>query len=340
MTKQIRVGLLGCGTVGTGVLGVLATKRELIRESYGVDLEVGRIAVRDLGRNRHEIVDRSKLSGDWMSVCTADDVDVVIEVVGGTGVAKDAVLAALRHGKPVVTANKELMAHFGESIRQTALENQVCVRCEASVLGGIPVLNTIETYFALNRIRKLRGIVNGTSNYILTRMYDEEQSFQEALVCAQKLGYSEADPAMDVDGVDAWCKLHILLDYLGVSQKMRIGGEICGIRDVTLADIQSTRSAGKKIKHLVTATWVAAGVVEWTVGPSILDESDPLFHVSGVQNALCLDGDIVGEISLLGPGAGAYPTASAVLEDVLKILPAYSGVPNSLPHSLPREIAL
>lgn len=321
MLKEIRIGLLGCGVVGTGVIEVIEAKKEYIGQRLGVQFQIQRIAVRDVLRERHPIVDKQKLCLHWSDVCAAEDVDIVIEVIGGATVAKDAVLTALRHGKSVITANKELMARFGDEIRQTAAQHGAFVRHEASVLGGIPVLSTLETYFAMNQIRGLRGIFNGTSNFILTSMHQDGLSFEEALNHAQVLGYAEADPSMDVDGIDAWYKLQIILDSLAVPQAKRVGPSATGIRGISPLDVYQATQENAKVKHVVTAKWDAErDVVHCDVRPQRLDASDPLFHVDGVLNAICLEGDIVGDITLTGPGAGAYPTASAVLEDLVKVV--------------------
>ncbi|EPZ49185.1 homoserine dehydrogenase [Alicyclobacillus acidoterrestris] len=317
---NINIGLLGCGVVGTGILRVLADKRDILQKERGLSIGVRGIVVRDLNRCRDDIVDATKLHTDWMHVCADDDIDVVVEVMGGTDSARAAVLYALRHGKSVVTANKELMAKYGDEIRHVAREYGQYVRFEASVLAGIPVVHTLETYFHMSQIVRLRGIMNGTSNYILTRMHREGLAFADALRAAQSLGYAEANPDMDVDGIDAWCKLQILLDCIGVPQDARVGTEVEGIRSVSQSDIRTAQTQNCKIKHVVSAQWdLESGLVNWHVGPESITLDDPLYAIDDVQNAICIDGDASGTITLSGPGAGALPTASAVLEDVLKI---------------------
>ncbi|MFB5192134.1 homoserine dehydrogenase [Alicyclobacillus fastidiosus] len=317
---KLGIGLLGCGVVGTGILRVIDEKRALLANEHGLALDVRGIVVRDVHRTRDAVVDLDKLRTDWLSVCTDDEIDVVIEVMGGIDTARDAVLTALRNGKSVVTANKEMMAKHGQEIRQVARDHGAYIRFEASVLAGIPVVHTLETYFQLSEILRLRGIMNGTSNYILTRMHNEDLAFADALAFAQALGYAEADPAMDVDGVDAWCKLQILLDCIGVPQGARVGTDIEGIRGVSKASIAAAKRQHQKVKHVVCAEWdPQSGFVTWNVGPQVVSPEDPLYAIDDVQNAICIDGDVSGTITLSGPGAGALPTASGILEDVLKI---------------------
>jgi homoserine dehydrogenase len=321
MAKELRIGMLGCGIVGTGVLEVLEAKKGYIYQQYCTKPELKRIVVRDIHRNRHPLVDKSKLCTSWANVCSANDIDVVIEVFGGIHPAKEAVLTALSHGKSVVTANKELMARHGEEIRSVAANNGVHIAYEASVLGGIPIIHTLQTYFSINHIQGFRGIMNGTSNYILSRMHQDNLTFQEALSLAQELGYAEANPSMDIDGVDAWCKLQILLDCIGVPKHFRACTTPVGIREVRAADIQNAKQRNLKIKHIVSAKWnYEANQVHCEMGPELVSPADPLFHVNDVQNALCVQGDVVGDLTLIGAGAGAHPTASAVLEDLIKIV--------------------
>lgn len=333
---------------------------QVLSQRSDTGLQVTHIAVRDLARPRAPFVDTAKLVDNWRVVCEADDVDVVIEVMGGIDVAHDVVRHALENGKSVVTANKALMATHGEALRRLAQRQGVDLRHEASVLGGIPALHTIETYFRLNRIVSLRGIVNGTSNYILTEMHDKGMAFDAALHQAKELGYAEPNPSSDIEGQDAFFKLQVLLQALGVDTSALVhGGDVSvgsrleenevtsamatvdkrprlsssgrifrarlvspveGITAIDAAHIEQAKQQARKVKHIASAVWNDdTGEVLCKVGPETLDPTDPLYSIDGVNNALCLNGDIVGSITLVGPGAGALPTASAVLEDVLKI---------------------
>jgi len=336
--KRVRLGLIGCGVVGSGVLRVLSDRGGVIGD---MQMEPVRIAVKHLSRPRPSYVPREKLTDDWRSVCLADDVDVVIEVMGGVDVAHEVVRTAIRAGKPVVTANKALMAARGLELRALARDHGVSLRYEASVLGGVPVIHTLQTYFRVNRVTALRGIVNGTSNYILTRMTHEGASFADALAEAQALGYAEPDPTSDVEGHDAFFKLQVLLQVLGVdAEPLRqeapapefgrhtadarpaayLAAPREGISHVRPDDVLRARSRGEKLKHVATARWREDGVVEAFVRVESVPPSDPLFGIDGVENALAITGDVVGTVTLTGPGAGALPTASAVLEDVVQLV--------------------
>ncbi|WP_230087830.1 homoserine dehydrogenase [Alicyclobacillus mali (ex Roth et al. 2021)] len=336
--KRVRLGLIGCGVVGSGVLRVLSDRAGMVG---GMGLEATRIAVKHLSRPRPSYVPKERLTDDWRSVCLADDVDVVIEVMGGIDVAHEVVRTAIRAGKPVVTANKALMAAHGPELRALARDHGVAVRYEASVLGGVPAIHTLQTYFRVNRVTALRGIVNGTSNYILTRMTHEGASFADALAEAQALGYAEPDPTSDVEGHDAFFKLQVLLQVLGVDTAplrnevhapaleprpldARLAAYLAapreGISHLRPDDVLRARSRGEKLKHVATARWREDGVVETFIRVESLPPSDPLFGIDGVENALAITGDVVGTVTLTGPGAGAFPTASAVLEDVVQLV--------------------
>lgn len=336
--KRVRLGLIGCGVVGSGVLRVLRDRGGIFG---GMAFEATRIAVKHLSRPRPSYVPLEKLTDDWRSVCLADDVDVVIEVMGGVEVAHDVVRTALGAGKPVVTANKALMAAHGPELRALARHRGVPLRYEASVLGGVPVIHTLQTYFRVNRVTALRGIVNGTSNYILTRMADHGASFADALAEAQALGYAEPDPTSDVEGHDAFFKLQVLLQVLGVDTeplrhevlapelgchpagarpKAYLAAPREGISHLTAADVERARSRGEKLKHIASARWRDDGAVEAFVRVESIPPSDPLYGIDGVENALAITGDVVGTLTLTGPGAGALPTASAVLEDVMQLV--------------------
>lgn len=320
-SSVVRIGLLGCGVVGGGVVEALSVHRKRIEEACGAKIEITHIAVKDLHRSRNPHVSTELLCDDWDAVCRADDVDVIIEAMGGQSAAKSALLAALSHGKHVVTANKELLAEHGLSLVDAASEKGLQLQCEASVLGGIPAIHNLTTYFRANRIRKIRGIVNGTCNYILTQMYERSTPLTEALAEAQVHGYAEPDPAFDIEGRDPYFKLRILATEVSGSwsDEVLIGAPK-GILEITEAEVAAAKDAGAKIKHVVTAEWDEDGNLQRAaVAPVWVTADDPLFGVDGVQNALCITGDIVGDILLVGPGAGALPTASAILEDLAKV---------------------
>ncbi|MDQ0189987.1 homoserine dehydrogenase [Alicyclobacillus cycloheptanicus] len=321
----LRIGLLGCGVVGGGVVETLHQNARHIEAEHGVRLDIVRAAVRDVQRERSVHVRRSWLCSDWREVCEADDVDLVIEVMGGTSPAREAIATALTHGKHVVTANKQLLAACGVELQALAATVDRRLLFEASVLGGIPAIHILHTYFGANRIRALRGIVNGTSNYILTQMADTGLSFADALAEAQRLGYAEADPSADVEGYDALYKLQILARCGLRIDLPEAAVTRVGIMGVTSADLAAAKRLGCKVKHVAEVRLAADGRVSAQVAPVVVAPSDPLYAIDGVQNALVVTGDLVGDLTFAGPGAGAWPTASAIVEDVLKVIKAVPG---------------
>lgn len=320
MTTQIRVGLLGCGVVGGGVVEALHRNAEHMEAQFGVRLELVRVVVRDVNRPRTPHFQPKWLASDWRQVTEASDIDIVIEAMGGISPAREAIKSALRFGKHVVTANKELLARHGEELLALARETGQQLLFEASVLGGIPALHALQTYFGANRITRLRGIFNGTTNYILSRMTDAPIGFAQALEEAQAAGYAEADPTSDVEGYDALYKLKILIRQ-AFAAEVRVGDvEQQGISRIEAADMVMARNLDCKIKLVAEASWdPAIGRVTAAVRPVLLGSKDTLYSVDGVQNALAVTGDLVGDLVFMGPGAGAFPTASAVVEDLVKI---------------------
>lgn len=332
VTRVYRVGLLGCGVVGSGVVAALHQNRDWLAARCGVRFEIQHIVVRDIHRSRGALVQRDLLTTDWRSVCEDPDIDIVMEAMGGVHPALEAIQTALGHGKHVVTANKEVLATRGEALLQLAAAQGRSLLFEASVLAGIPVLHALQTYFVANRVTSVRGIVNGTSNYILTQMARDGQSFLSALAAAQEAGYAEADPTYDVDGFDAAFKLQILTRcalhaQLDVDQIQRVG-----IGHVTDVDMQLAQVLRCKLKHVAQAAW-SNGVVEAAVGPVVLTPDDPLYSIDGVQNALSVHADLVGQVLFAGPGAGGLPTASAMVEDLVQLV---ASTPLPTPSAAPR----
>lgn len=324
MTRTVKLGLLGCGVVGGGVVEALHQCSERIATRNGIQFELVRIAVRDLQRARVATVRREWLCTDWRDICQADDVDVVVEVMGGLQPAQEAIATALRNGKHVVTANKQLLATCGEELHQIAYQNGCHLLYEASVLGGVPVLHGIETYFQANQITRIRGILNGTCNYILSRMAEGEIPFAEALSEAQTAGFAEADPTMDVESLDALFKLDILTRLAFGAKIVAEDVQRVGVTGVEACDISLARQLGCRIQQVASAEWMDDGIAA-AVGPTFVPQNDPLSHIRGVDNGLSIDGSIVGRVLFSGPGAGAFPTASAVVEDLMKLATA-------LPH--------
>ncbi|MCL6627672.1 MAG: homoserine dehydrogenase, partial [Alicyclobacillus shizuokensis] len=273
------IGLLGCGVVGSGVVEALSRNQDKIYERAGRRPVIERIAVRDLTKPRSVRMAPERLCDDWYSVVAHPQTDVIVEAMGGVEPARAALLTALTAGKSVVTANKQLLALHGAELLATARANGATLHYEASVLAGIPAIHTLETYFQANRVRRLRGIVNGTSNFILTRM-NTGTSFSAALAEAQALGYAEADPSQDVDGDDALYKLQILIWTLCGSTMPETAIVKRGIRGLTERDVRRAAAQGKRWKLVAEAVFDAAGTpVSAAVEPLAVPPEDPLFHV-------------------------------------------------------------
>ena len=312
----VRVGVLGCGNVGGALVRLLGADGPTIAQRTGVVLEVTRVAVRDAGRQRLVELPGDCLTQDAESVATDPDVDVVVEVIGGVEPAGELVLSALKAGKPVVTANKELLANAGAELLEAAATAGVDLLYEASVAGGIPLIRLLRESLAGERIRRVMGIVNGTTNYILTRMTEDGASYGEALAEAQSLGYAERDPTADVEGFDAGAKAAIIAS---IAFGVRIvAGDVYreGISGVTADDIAFAGRLGYVIKLLAIAEQVD-GEVAVRVHPAMIPSTHPLAAVRESFNAVFIEGQAVGELMLYGRGAGGMPTASAVLGDLI-----------------------
>ncbi len=314
----VRVGVLGAGTVGGALIGRLLNDRDAIRAKSGVDLEVKLVAIRDPAKSRSFELDPSRITTDPLSLVTDPTVDVVVEAIGGLDPAGELVLAALKAGKPVVTANKELIATRGEEIAEAAKRSGVQVMYEAAVGGGIPVIRPLAESLAGEDIDVITGIVNGTTNYILTAMAEDGSSYADALAEAQKLGYAEADPADDVSGRDAAFKTAILAS-LAFGHRVGPWEVQCeGIEGVTSGDIAEAHDRGSVIKLVGTARRVDDKVVA-TVGPQALPADHPLAGINGVTNAIFIEGPSVGRLLFTGPGAGGQPTSSSMLGDLIQV---------------------
>ncbi len=316
--KEIRVGLLGLGTIGTGVVQVFQQNSGLIRERLGVDLTLTRIADLDITTDRGVKLPPEILTTDADAVITAPDIDIVIELIGGYEPARSFVLKAIAAGKHVVTANKALLALHGDEIFAAAAEKRVSVMFEASVGGGIPVISAIKENLCANQFRSIFGILNGTCNYILTRMTNEGAEFADVLKDAQASGYAEADPTFDVEGIDTAHKLALLVS-LCFGTRIRFDDIYTeGISGISALDIQFARQFGYKIK-LLAISKAGNGKVEARVHPTMIPLNYPLADVDGVFNAVRLLGDFVGPVMLYGRGAGREATASAVMGDVMAV---------------------
>lgn len=315
---EIKVGMLGLGTVGVGVVKLLQENRPIIRCKLGAELVLKRIAVRDTKRDRGVALEPGVLTDDFASVLADPDISVIVELIGGYSPAREYVLAALESGKHVVTANKALLAFHGEEIYAAAARKGLEVRYEAAVGGGIPILSAIKGNMAANRYRTVLGILNGTCNYILTRMTREGADFAGVLKAAQALGYAEADPTFDIEGVDTAHKLCLLLTLCFGTRVDFEDIHTEGISTVSALDIDFASRFGYRIKLLATGK-LDGGRVEARVQPTMVPVDDPLAAIDGVFNAIRVSGDYAGTVMFSGRGAGMEPTASAVVGDIMAI---------------------
>ncbi len=314
--KSVKVGIAGLGTVGSGTVNVLQRNAAEIARRVGRPIEITHIGARR-PNPACELGD-IKVSTDIFALVDDPNVDILVELIGGTTVARDLVLAAIRNGKHIVTANKALIAEFGNEIFQVAQEHNVDVGFEASVAGGVPILKALGEGLAANRIKWVAGIINGTGNYILTEMQEKGRDFAEVLAEAQALGYAEADPTFDVEGIDAAHKLTILASIaFGIPlQFSKVYTE--GITRITTEDISAVDYFGYRIKHLGIAKDTGNGI-ELRVHPTLIPKEVLLANVNGVMNAVMVEGDAVGPTLYYGAGAGAEPTASAVVADIIEL---------------------
>ncbi len=328
----VRIGVLGLGTVGGGTVNVLRRNGKEITRRAGRDIVVTRAAARSLDKERICSTEGISLTTDPDEIVRDPDIEVVVELIGGTDPARRLVLEAIERGKHVVTANKALIAVHGNAIFEAAHARGVMVAFEAAVAGGIPIIKALREGLAGNRIEWLAGIINGTSNFILTEMRERGAAFADVLDEAQRLGYAEADPTFDVEGIDAAHKLTILaaiafgmpLDFERVYTE--------GITRVTPEDVGYAEQLGYRIKHLGIARRTAAGV-EMRVHPTLVPERELIANVNGVMNAVLVKGDAVGRTLYNGPGAGAEPTASAVVADLVDVVRTLTTDPNNrVPH--------
>lgn len=315
----LKIGLLGLGTVGTGIAQIFQTPQG--RHPLLESLEISAIGVKNLDKDRS--VDRSLLTTDLEGIVANPDIDIVIEVIGGLEPARTLILAAIAHGKHVVTANKAVIARYGDEIFTAANQAGVYVMLEAAVAGGIPVIQPMKQSLGGNRILSVTGILNGTTNYILTKMQESGADFKEMLAEAQRLGYAEADPTADVDGLDAGDKIAILasLAFGGRIKLDQVHRE--GIRNISGADISYADKLGFVIKLLAIAKPIGisgqSDMLDVRVHPTLVPKDHPLASVNDVFNAILIEADPLGQVMFFGPGAGAGPTASAVVADVINV---------------------
>ncbi|MCR3760092.1 homoserine dehydrogenase [Clostridium felsineum] len=317
--NKIKIGILGLGNVGRGVLKILNTNKEEIQKRSGYDIEIAKILVRDIDKNRGIDVQKEILTVNPDDILEDDSIKIVIEVIGGVHPAKEYILKAMKNKKHVVTANKMLLATEGDALYDAAEEEGVMFYYEASVAGGIPIIHAINESLTANKIEQLIGIINGTTNYILTKMTLEKMNFKDALKEAQNKGFAEADPTSDIEAYDAMYKLAIL-SSLSFGTKINVDDIYReGITKIEPIDIEFAREFGYIIKLIAIVKEMETGL-EMRVHPAMIPERHPLASVNDSFNAIFIKGNAVGDIMLYGRGAGDLPTGSAVVADIISIL--------------------
>jgi len=316
--RKINVGLLGCGTVGTGVAKILIENKDVIRSRVGADLNLKYVADIEMQKDRRIRFDDGVFINDAYKVVDDPDIDIIIEMIGGEGIARDLILRAIDNGKQVVTANKALLAVHGNAIFKAAMEQGVDLAFEASVGGCMPIIKSLRESLVGNHIKSMAGILNGTCNYILSRSTDDGSSFEAVLAEAQKKGFAEADPTIDIEGIDTAHKLAILTS---LAYGMEINFKdiyIEGIANIAPMDIDFAGQFGYKIKLLAISKDVG-NAVDARVHPTMIPFDNPLSSVGGALNAITISGDAIGDMMLYGYGAGMMPTASAVVGDIVDL---------------------
>jgi homoserine dehydrogenase len=330
--KPIHVGLLGIGTVGGGTFTVLDRNKQEISRRAGRAITISVVADKDLARANSVVAGRARVIDDANAVVSDPAVDIVVELIGGTGIAKQLILKAIANGKHVVTANKALLAQHGNEIFAAAHAKGVMVAFEAAVAGGVPIIKSLREGLAANRIEWIAGIINGTSNFILSEMREKGASFDDVLKQAQQLGYAEADPTFDIEGVDAAHKLTIMA-AIGFGIPMQFAAAYTeGISKLTREDIRYAEELGYRIK-LLGITKRKPNGIELRVHPALIPTKRLIANVEGVMNAILVKGDAVGQTMYYGAGAGAEPTASAVVADLVDVARTMTADPeHRVPH--------
>lgn len=330
--NKVKIALLGLGNIGTGVWKILNTNKEEIRKRSGYEIEVSKILVRDINKNRGVDIPDGIMTTDVEEILGDEDIRIVVEVLGGTEPAKDYMLRAIRKKKHVVTANKLVLATLGDELLTAAQEEGVMLYYEASVGGGIPIIHGINESLTANKIEEIVGIINGTTNYILTKMSLEGMDFAEALKEAQQKGYAEADPTSDVEGYDAMYKLAIL-SSLAFGTKIEVDSIYReGITKIESVDIKYARELGYVIKLLAIGKDIN-GSLQMRVHPTLVPVRHPLANVNDSFNAIFIKGNAIGDLMLYGRGAGDLPTGSAVVGDIISILRANIDLSSSVENS-------
>lgn len=315
---NVNIALLGFGTVGKGVFETLQTYKQRIERSIDADINVSTIVIQHPEKHR-EYIPGTHITSDINAILKNPDIDIVFEAIVGKEPAFTYTKQCIQKGKSVITANKEMFAHHGKALKLLADEHHVALKYDATTAGGIPIIQTIQELLNMNSIQKVEAILNGTSNYILTSMRDKGISFDAALEEAQQLGYAEADPTNDIAGYDAFFKIMILSDLIYDDQPNWENAEIKGITDTGDHTAKKRGDKHGKIKHIATL-YRSNNQIHAHVRPESIHDNHPLYSIEGVENAVHIQTDIIGGLTLTGPGAGAFPTASAMIEDLCIVM--------------------
>ncbi len=316
MKNEISIGLLGLGTVGSGVAKIIQQHQQDLHHKLGAQVSIRKVLVRNANKDRLSSLDPSVFTTDIEEILNDSSLDIIVEVMGGIDGAKSAIEKALKSGKQVVTANKDVMAEYGHELLKLADAEKCDLFYEASVAGGVPIIRTLEDGLASDRISSLMGIVNGTTNFIMTKMKQENMTYDDALAEATALGYAEADPSSDVDGIDAARKM-VILSSLAFSTEVHLDDVLVrGMKEIRDGDLELANKFGYTMKMVGSSTKDDDGI-EVSVEPIFLANSHPLASVNNEFNAVYIYGDAVGETMLYGPGAGSLPTATSVVSDII-----------------------
>jgi homoserine dehydrogenase len=334
--ERINIAILGLGTVGSGVVKGFEKHRSKMENTIGKEIAISRILVQNLHKKRNVSIPIDLLTTSIEDIFAQPDLSIVIEAMGGLAPTYDYVKRAIEHGCHVITANKALIANYGSELTQLAHDKGVHFLFEASVGAAIPVIHSLQHFLCVNDVKKIYGIINGTTNYILTNMLEQENSFENILSEAQDLGYAETDPTADVDGYDALYKLAILSKLcFDITPDLSLIPRQ-GIRDVTLEELKLAKQLGYSLKLIATAENVNQQV-SLRVSPMLIPTDHPLANVNGVLNAVSVESDLAGELTFFGSGAGEFPTGSAVLGDLFYLLRNINSIPQTTVRSLPCE---
>jgi homoserine dehydrogenase len=313
----LNVAILGFGTVGEGVYKTIESHQEELTSILGKKVKVVAVLIRNKQKAR-KIDDKILVTSDFNEIVQLPKLDIVIEAIVGSEPSFTYLKRAIQRGCHVITANKQMFAHHGKELMMLAKENAVSVGFEATVAGGIPIIQTLRHLLKVNQVQSVQGILNGTSNFILTEMRENKQSFADALALAQQKGFAEADPTNDIEGIDAFYKLMILSKIAFGKEPDWKAVEILGIREISYEKIQEAEKRGLRFKHIASISKIEDRIIG-SIKPILIEKSHPFYNIEGVENAVNVQFDIVGSITLQGPGAGMFPTASAMIEDLVYV---------------------